>query len=118
MELKSRRENVTMREKKAAIVLAIFIVLIGVSLYVPINANPSANTRMIVEHTYKTYIAPPCFEQAQTTNNLAETTLDKALELNYKAESSCTENHLKPVKKPAIKIIAEKMGLISGKWDW
>lgn len=107
-----------MRERKAAIVLAVFIVLIGVFLYVPINANPPANTRMIVEHTYKTYIAPPCFEQAQTTNNLAETTLDKALELNYKAESSCTENHLKPIKKPLIKIIAEKMGLISGDWDW
>lgn len=107
-----------MKKKAVLGILIVLILLIGVSLFVPININPPANTKIILEHTYKTYIAPPCFDQAQATNNLGESNLGKALELNYKADSSCTEDHLKPVQKLVIQILAEKIGLISGNWDW
>ncbi len=105
------------KKTQIGILFVLFILIIG-ALYVPINANPPSDTRMILEHTYKTYIAPPCFGQAEATNNLGESNLGKALELDYKAESSCTEDHLKPVKKPVIQVLAEKIGLVSGNWDW
>ncbi|GIP38545.1 hypothetical protein J31TS4_18250 [Paenibacillus sp. J31TS4] len=96
-----------------------FLVLLGGGLFlIPINSAPPAHTRIILEHTYKTYIAPPCFEQAQATNNLGEWNLAKARELNYKAESSCTEELLKPERKPVFKLVAEKIGLTSGQWNW
>ena len=103
--------------RKAAIVV-VFVILIGGSLFIPINSSPPKNTRIILEHTYKTYIAPPCFEQAQATNNLAESNLAKARELNYKAESSCTEELLKPERKPLFKILLEKIALTGGRWNW
>lgn len=107
-----------MKKKAGKGVFVILLVLVGVSLFIPINATPSKKTRIILEHTYKTYIAPPCFEQAQATNHLEESNLGKARELNYKAESSCTEKQLEPQRKLLIMNLAEQAGLISGQWSW
>lgn len=83
-----------MNSKVVITIIIVLLLLIGSSFFVKINLFPPSDTRIILERTHWTYIAPPCFEQAQTTNNLAESTLRKAKELNYRAESSCTEKYL------------------------
>ncbi|WP_312113386.1 hypothetical protein [Brevibacillus reuszeri] len=97
----------------------ILFVLIVVGLFtVKLEAAPSPATRVILEHTYQTYITPPCYEAAQKTNNIAEATLQKAEEANYKPESSCTESSLQPAKQPIAYVIAEKLGIGNSQWDW
>lgn len=46
--------------------------------FTKITAAPPDDTRMILEHTHRTYISPPCYEQAQKTNHIAESTLGEA----------------------------------------
>jgi hypothetical protein len=93
------------------------IIVLSLSI-IEIEVTPPAETRLIIEKTYKTYISPPCYEQAQKTNNLAEVTLQTAIDLKYKPESSCTELSLEGVNQPVLNVIAEKIGLKKGKWDW
>jgi len=98
-------------------ITAVLVVLIGL-FTIKIDVVPSNDTRIILEHTYKTYISPPCYEQAQKTNHLEETTLSNAKQTGYKPESICTEQSLKPIKEPLVNAIAEKLNLKEGKWDW
>lgn len=72
----------------------ILIVGMAVFFYVPFNLSPPDSTRVILDHDKKTYIAPPCFNQADATNFLEETTVAKLDELDYEANSSCTEEAL------------------------
>ncbi|WP_332691210.1 hypothetical protein [Halalkalibacter lacteus] len=74
------------------IVLAGVLLLVG--LTVPISVTSPDNTRVIIDHTYKVYSAPGCYDQAELTNNLEETTFDHAKDLAYVSESSCTDNEL------------------------
>lgn len=107
-----------MKSRTISISIIMVSLLIGSSFFVRMNDGPPEYTRIILENTYGTYIAPPCFEQAQATNNLAESTLSEAKKFNYRAESSCTENQLQPELKSVFVIVAEKMGLKVNKWDW
>ncbi|MGG4456365.1 hypothetical protein [Brevibacillus porteri] len=94
------------------------VVVVAGVLSIPVEAGPSPDTRIILEHTNKTYISPPCYEQAIKTNNLAEANIQKAQELNYQPESSCTANSLAPIKKPIASILAENVGMKQSQWDW
>ncbi|UFJ41769.1 hypothetical protein LOK74_04500 [Brevibacillus humidisoli] len=106
-----------MRSK--SVIWSIVSVLVLVSLFiVKVDVGPPADTRIILEHTYRTLISPPCFEQAEKTNNLGETTWSKAQQLGYKPESSCTEDSLRSVKEPLIYVIAYRFNLKESKWDW
>ncbi|MFC0473407.1 hypothetical protein ACFFHM_23595 [Halalkalibacter kiskunsagensis] len=79
--------------------ISLAVVLIIVGLVIPINVNPPGDTRVIMDHTKKVYSAPECFDQADLTNNLEETTFDHALDLEYVSESSCTDQRLQ-IQKP------------------
>lgn len=94
-----------------AIITVLFIVM-------TVELNPPNDTRMILEHTHRTYISPPCFEQAETTNNLAETTLVKALDIGYAAESDCTKSTLQPIRVSLFDFTRIKIGLSDDPWDW
>jgi hypothetical protein len=94
----------------AASLIAIFTVNIEV--------KPPDSTRIILEKTYGTYISPPCFDNAQSTNNISESNLVKAVELNYRPDSKCTETSLKGINKTIYIAALEKLGLIEGSWDW
>ncbi|WP_231686747.1 hypothetical protein [Bacillus sp. JCM 19034] len=89
----------------------VFISLAGILLLlgfvVPITVHPSTDTRTIVDHTLQVYSAPECFEQAELTNNLEETTYERALELEYDSESSCTTTSFAGVRKPILLAIFE-----------
>ncbi|MED1781044.1 hypothetical protein P4V43_04330 [Brevibacillus fortis] len=99
--------------------LGIFaVVVVAGVLSIPMEVSPAPDTRLILEHTNKTYISPPCYEQANKTNNLAEADIQKAQELNYQPESSCTANSLAPVKQPIASILAQNLGIKQSQWDW
>ncbi|RBP86185.1 hypothetical protein DFO70_13118 [Cytobacillus firmus] len=100
-------------------IIAWLVLIVGiVILYFPVTLNPPNDTRIILEHNYKTYIAPPCFESSNPTNYLEEATLQKAFELNYQAHSECTNYELKPEKNTVINLILKKLDIIESKWDW
>ncbi|WP_394120928.1 hypothetical protein [Planococcus donghaensis] len=72
-----------------ALLLAAFLLLL--LFFIPRENMPAPESRVILEHTFRTYIAPSCFEQADATNFLEESTLEQAKELNYPPHSPCTE---------------------------
>ncbi|MFS0557702.1 hypothetical protein [Brevibacillus sp. 179-C9.3 HS] len=94
------------------------VVVIAGVLSIPMEVSPSPDTRLILEHTHKTYISPPCYEQANKTNNLAEADIQKAQELNYQPESSCTADSLAPIKQPIASVLAVSLGIKKSQWDW
>src|SRR5699024_11621096 len=80
-----------------------FIVIVGIlcliiSFFIPKETKPSDSTRVILDHHVETYIAPICFEEANASNFLDETTLKQAQEMNYEANSDCTKEALKDRK--------------------
>ncbi|UOE96009.1 hypothetical protein [Alkalihalobacillus sp. LMS39] len=105
-----------MKPIRIVIGIGVFVLLLSSFL---IQTTPKApmNTRMIVDHTYGVYIAPPCFNDAEVTNYLEETTLGRAIETGYEPESICTENSLTAENQPWIYNMFEKIGFIQGKWD-
>ncbi|NRR05724.1 hypothetical protein HP570_26290 [Brevibacillus sp. RS1.1] len=94
------------------------VVVVAGVLSIPVEAEPPPDTRVILEHTNKRYISPPCYEQANKTNNLAEADIRKAQELNYQPESSCTANSLAPIKQPIASVLAVNLGIKQSHWDW
>lgn len=82
-----------MKNKKLWITIAFLaIAALLIVFFLPRENEPSPETRVILEHTYRTYIAPSCFETAEATNFLEEATLGYAEELNYPPHSECTES--------------------------
>ncbi|GAE24833.1 hypothetical protein JCM9140_786 [Halalkalibacter wakoensis JCM 9140] len=81
---------------KIWMVLAVLLLIIG--FLIPINVEISGDTRVIIDHTLEVYSVPSCYDQADLTNNLEETTLSYAKQLNYMSESSCTEEQLQESK--------------------
>ncbi|MHA6252739.1 hypothetical protein [Oceanobacillus sp. CAU 1775] len=102
----------------------IIVISLGILLFLVFGftiktvSYPPDNTRIILEHTYETYIAPPCFEGANTTNNLEETTLQKAKQLNYEIQSPCSKKKLEEVSEPLLQHWLRKIGLLKSEWDW
>ncbi|WP_066175743.1 hypothetical protein [Bacillus marinisedimentorum] len=105
--------------KKTAAVFAAIIIIVIAAVIIPVNAVPPNDTRIILDHDRKTYIAPPCFQNANASNFLEETQLEKALELDgYKPEGTCTSQQLKTEKTSLFQWVLLKTGLTKGKWDW
>lgn len=79
--------------KKSVWLAAIILTSIAliVSLFLPRENTPSPDTRVVLEHTYRTFIAPSCFEQSNPTNFIEDSTLEKAHELGYPPDTACTE---------------------------
>ena len=75
-----------------------------------------SHARIIVDHTPQTYIAPPCFNDADATNDLEDTTLERAVELGYKPESECTESAIVGEPRSLLSKTLEKLGFIEGQW--
>lgn len=78
----------------AAVIFLASLALI-VYLFLPRDNAPSPDARVVLEHTYRTYIAPSCFEQSDPTNFIEDSTLEKARELGYPPDSACTEQAFK-----------------------
>lgn len=81
-----------MKNKKlwTAAVGLIAVALIA-AMFMPRSNEPAPNTRVVLEHTHRTYIAPSCFDEADATNFLEDATLGDAEELGYLPHSPCTE---------------------------
>ncbi|WP_248924108.1 hypothetical protein [Paenibacillus hamazuiensis] len=97
--------------------IALFIVLIAM-FAVQVEVKPPNNTRLILDRSLQAYISPPCFNQADITNNLTESTLQTARKLGFKPDSPCTERSLSGVKKSAIVALFEYFGWKDGYWSW
>lgn len=103
--------------KKTIIILSLVLLILVFGFIIPKETKPSANTRIILEHQYQTYVAPRCFEQADVTNYLEDATLGKAKDLHYNAHDLCTENELKADKDPFFISLLKDIGLLKKKWD-
>lgn len=98
-------------------VIGFILVAVVASLFlIPTETTPPDDTRMILEYTKETYIAPPCFEQADPTNNIEETDLESAKEM-YEANGACTNEELEPEKDTLGTALLKKIGLMNTKWD-
>lgn len=100
-------------------VIAIGIILVAViaGMVIPKETHPSADTRIILEHTHQTYIAPVCFEDADPTNFLEEATLEKAEDLNYPPHSTCTEQALESEDDRLLTSWLKDLGIMKKTWD-
>lgn|SRR5690625_1646772 len=91
--------------------------LIIIGLVIPTEVKPSLDTRVILEHNEETYIAPICFEEAEASNYIEETTLERAQELNYAPHSACTEEALEGEESSLLVGLLKNIGILSKKWD-
>jgi|SRR5699024_7380990 len=103
--------------KRTLWITGIFVLVLLASLFIPKNTEPPEDTRIILDHTYETYIAPPCFDQADATNFLEETDLKTAAELNYAAHDQCTEASLQTEQDSLLIGLMKSIGIIHTKWD-
>ncbi|TAA72030.1 hypothetical protein [Planococcus salinarum] len=88
-------------------------------LFVPRENVPPPNTRVVLEHTYRTYIAPSCFQEADATNFLEESTLAQAKELEYPPHSDCTAEAFKSNNESRFTSILKEFGVIEKESeDW
>lgn len=94
-------------------IVALFAI-IGALIKTTDVAPPHA--RIIVDHSLQAYVAPPCFNDADVTNDLEDTTLGKAVELGYKPESECTESALVGEPRSLLSKLLELLGFIEGQW--
>lgn len=107
-----------MKLKKIVVMLLIFIgVIIIASFFIPKETKPSPDTRIILEHTKHTYIAPPCFEQSEVTNNIADGELEQVDSLDYKPSSACTEKALQTEKDSLFISVLKEIGILNKKSD-
>lgn len=90
-----------------------------VFLFVPRENVPPPNTRVVLEHTFQTYIAPSCFQEADATNYLEESTLQKAQELNYPPHSDCTSKAFEGNTESRFTSILKEFGIVEKESeDW
>ncbi|SDS22337.1 hypothetical protein SAMN05444162_0997 [Paenibacillaceae bacterium GAS479] len=95
------------------------IVLLAVIVFIiPFSFEPPGDTRMVADRTNKTYIAPPCFDEANPTNNLAEVDWTWVKQSGYKPESSCTSEKLMTAKVTLGEKFTQLLGLSKGRWAW
>lgn len=85
----------------------------------PRDNGPAPETRVILEHSFHTYIAPSCFEEADATNFLEESTLAEAQELEYPAHSSCTEKAFEGNRDSGFIRLMKELGIMDKESkDW
>ncbi|MCG7336153.1 hypothetical protein MHZ95_12850 [Sporosarcina sp. ACRSM] len=99
------------------LIILVFGIIVLIGLLVPKETHPSSDTRVILDHTYKTYIAPVCFEESDPTNFLQESTLEEAENLQYAPHSPCTENALKSENDRLLTSFLKELGIMEKKWD-
>lgn len=101
------------------ITVGIIIMLVLLSFLLKGTTHPSPDTRIILERHYKTYIAPPCFEQSdpEPTNFLDETSLEAAKAMNFAPHDACTEEMLQGEKEAWIISLLKNNGILSSKWN-
>lgn len=105
--------------KKFIIIGFSILIFLVLGFTVKATSYPPDDTRIILEHTHQVYIAPPCFEEANPTNNVDETTLEKAKQTDYEIQAPCTEKMLAGVREPIFINWFKKIGLLkSTNWDW
>src|SRR5690625_4742411 len=103
--------------KKAILIIVGIVFLLILSLIIPKNTSPPNDTRIILEHTNHTYIAPPCFEQSGATNFIEDSNLEEAEKLEYISHDNCTEAALEEERDSLGKSLLKNLGLIATKWD-
>lgn len=105
-------------KKSVLIISLVVIVMFILGFTVKVTSYPPDDTRIILDHTKKIYIAPPCFEEADPTNYLEETTYLKAKQTDYPAQAPCTENLLAGVSEPIFISGLKKVGVMKSDWAW
>lgn len=101
------------------VAFAAALIIVVICLFTVQNTvHPPGKTRVVLDRTLEVYVAPPCFNQAEVTNNLVDSTLDSANRLKYKPDSACTEQALQGIKKPLYTVILETAGLRKNHWKW
>lgn len=109
------------KTKLIGFVTMLIVVLIIIGFIIPKETKPSSDTRIILEHTYKTYIAPGlgCFEKSDPTptNYLQDSTLGEIERLNYEPHDACTEKALESEKDPLLISLLKDIGILNKKWD-
>ena len=102
-----------MSKKRIGIILALVLAVILLALFfLPRENEPSPNSRVILEHTYRTYIAPSCFESADATNFIEESTLEEATAMNYLPHSDCTVDLFQPNNDSPFINLMKELGII------
>ncbi|EZH67128.1 hypothetical protein DH09_04120 [Bacillaceae bacterium JMAK1] len=105
------------KDKKIIItLLSIVAILIIGGMFVPISVSAPSDTRTIIDHTTQTYAAPSCFDQAEMTNFLQETTFGHAQTLDYDAESLCSSDFYTQSDVPIFFAMLQLFGLGEEKW--
>lgn len=104
--------------KKVIITIIIIVaVLFILSFIVQKETKPSDKTRIVLEHTYSTYVAPICFNHADVTNYLGDGTLGEANQLEYEPHDDCTVDALAGEKESLFISVLKDIGFIKKKWD-
>lgn len=104
--------------KKTILAIVVMVIIAISSLYIKVDLEPPVTTRVILELDRQTYITPPCFESANATNYIDETTLEEAKEMGFKPDSTCTEESLEPESVSVWKWLLITVGFGENKWDW
>ncbi|MDO6449430.1 hypothetical protein [Oceanobacillus profundus] len=105
------------KNRLVAWIIMFIAALIIVSFLIPKKTNPSPDTRIILEHTYHTYIAPTCYQQSDPTNYIQDSTLGEAKNLNYKPHDSCTEKAFESEKDSLLISFLKDIGVLNKTWD-
>lgn len=108
--------------KRSTLFSVLTLALLAIAViwfFMPQDNEPSTESRVVLEHTHRTFIAPSCFEESEPTNFLEESTLGHARELNYPAHTECTEKAFESNQdSPAVRLMKE-LGLMEKKQtDW
>jgi len=104
---------------KPVLWIGIILMLGYVALFwIRVPVQPAGSTRMIVDHSLQIFVAPPCYNTATITNNVSESNLSRAEELQYKPDSPCTEESLQTAQETLMQLLMEKLGVRKGSWDW
>lgn len=99
-------------------IIGIIVVVFVASLFITTKTAPPKDARIILDYTHETYIAPPCFEQADpTNNNIGEADLGAAQEINFTAHDDCTESEFEEEEDILLIALLKKAGLLRTKWE-
>ncbi len=104
--------------KKAFLIIGLIIILgLAGGFIFEKETQARDDTRLILEHTYLSYIAPVCFEEADATNFLEDSDLAMAKQLDYRPHDKCTEEALEPTKDKIIISWLKSLGWIETEWS-
>ncbi|MGY4689705.1 hypothetical protein [Salibacterium sp. K-3] len=97
--------------------IGLLVVLVLSGFVIPIQLQAPTNVRVILDHTNQVYVTPPCFNDAELSNFLEESTYGEALQEEYEPESLCTSRSLKENDVTVNEALLKLTGLQPGKWS-